>query len=326
MIEARRSFSTLPAGGGIAYADIVDRSAVTIAGTNATYTIVEEVTDVGGATDPRRKTLTVQVSWADRTGAAQAVQLATLVAGVAPEHAAMVTVPATGTAVQLSRGRHAAIPREAVHHGVGTSRFAPPGAPAGTAWVFSNVSGWIVETCTLGTCGTPADLRLLSGFVRFAALGGQPSTAEARNPTGARIPGVNVVTTLTDPVATVACYADEPVGQNYTEYFCALPVNAGSKRWSGRSELTALGPLAASIADATAGRWRVCRYTTLSRNNGVQAPNIGHPYNYAGVAGPLTNQNFLVIEAGNGTLPAYDCPDDAATPPTGRTWHHQPAS
>jgi hypothetical protein len=105
-----------------------------------------------------------------------------------------------------------------------------------------------------------------------------------------------------------------------------LPVNAGSKRWSGRSELTALGPLAASIADATAGRWRVCRYTTLSRNNGVQAPNIGHPYNYAGVAGPLTNQNFLVIEAGNGTLPAYDCPDDAATPPTGRTWHHQPAS
>jgi hypothetical protein len=136
---------------------------------------------------------------------------------------------------------------------------------------------------------------------------------------------VNVVATLTDPVATVACYADEPVGQNYTEYFCALPVNAGSKLWSGRSELTGLGPLATSVADATVGRWRVCRYTTL-RNNAAQVPplpNSEHPYNYLDVAGPLANQNFLVIEAGDGTL-NYDCPNDAATPPIGRTWHHQP--
>ena len=325
-IEARRSFSTLPAGGGIAYADIINQSVTLPPATNATYTIDETFAETANA-DPRRKTLTVKVSWADRSGATQEVQLSTLIAGVAPEHAAAVTVPATGTAVQLSRGRHAAVPRAAVDQGDGTSDFAPPGAPVGTAWVFSNLSGWIVETCTLGTC-TPADLQLLSGFVRFAALGTPPSTAQARSPTGTRIPGVNVVATLTDPVAAVACYADEPGGQNYTEYFCALPVNAGSKLWSGRSEPTGLAPLATSIADATAGRWRVCRYTTL-RSNAVQVPplpNSEHPYNYLAVAGPLANQNFLVIEAGNGTPPAYDCPDDAATPPLGRTWHHQPAS
>ncbi len=325
-IETRRSFSTLPAGGGIAYAGIVDRSAVTVDGKNATFTIVEEVTDVGGATDPRRKALTVQVSWADRTGVAQTVQLATVIAGMAPEHAAVVTVPATSTAVQLSRGRHAGVPRAAVDQGDGTSRFVPPGAPADTAWVFSNISGWIVETCTLGTC-TPAELQLLSGFVRFAALGGEPSTSEARNPTGVRIPGVIVAVTLTDPVAIVACYIDEPIGQNYTEYFCALPVNAGSKLWSGRSELTGLGPLATNISDVTAGPLRVCRYTTL-RNNAAQVPplpNAEHPYNYAAVVGSLANQNFLVMSGGD-NITAFACPDDPATPPTGRTWHHQPAS
>ncbi len=65
--------------------------------------------------------------------------------------------------------------------------------------------------------------------------------------------------------------------------------------------------------------------------------NADHPLDYGGaqpfserpiakaVSSPLTNQNFLVIRAGDGAA-AFDCPaDDAATTLVdGNTWRHQP--
>ncbi len=56
--------------------------------------------------------------------------------------------------------------------------------------------------------------------------------------------------------------------------------------------------------------------------------NVDHPLDYDKVTGALTNQNFLVIRAGDGTDDAFECPgDDAGTPyVNGNTWHHQPAN
>jgi hypothetical protein len=53
--------------------------------------------------------------------------------------------------------------------------------------------------------------------------------------------------------------------------------------------------------------------------------NADHPLNYDQVAGALTNQNFLVIRAGNDADP-FECPgDDTGTPYfNGNTWRHQP--
>ncbi len=55
--------------------------------------------------------------------------------------------------------------------------------------------------------------------------------------------------------------------------------------------------------------------------------NLDHPLDYLNVMGPLRNQNFLVIRAGDGST-AFECPgDDPATPLIdGNTWRHQPHS
>ena len=59
--------------------------------------------------------------------------------------------------------------------------------------------------------------------------------------------------------------------------------------------------LAADAADATCGRFRVCRYTPPTSDAEV-IPNWQHPRVYSNVTAqePLANQNFLVIRAGNG--------------------------
>jgi hypothetical protein len=53
--------------------------------------------------------------------------------------------------------------------------------------------------------------------------------------------------------------------------------------------------------------------------------NADHPLDYDKVTSALTNQNFLVIRAGDGTN-AFECPgDDTGTPyVNGNTWRHQP--
>ena len=214
-----------------------------------------------------------------------------------------------------------------------------------SALALGNISG-----CTDGRA------QLLSGFVRFALpnLSGsppvprQPEAADAELPTSeAQLVGVQVVQTAPSS-RTVECY--EELGAMFVSYFCAVPVNTSSPplAWSGRAIVDGLPP-AADLTDFSASRYRVCRYTpvrdcqpavgsfvwgapgaTLACTGADPTPkrrlaNIDHPYTYTNVATPLTNQNFLVIRAGNGTLP-FDCPgDDTGTPNlNGNTWRHQP--
>ena len=112
--------------------------------------------------------------------------------------------------------------------------------------------------------------------------------------------------------------------------------------------------LASTLADVASTRFKICRYTPVSgcdplvgaaiwgRSGAVAtcvAPNpqtdpptpsrlmanVDHPYDYVDVTGPLTNQNFLVIRAGDGSA-AFSCPGDDATTPlvNGNTWRHEP--
>jgi hypothetical protein len=172
--------------------------------------------------------------------------------------------------------------------------------------------------------------RLLSGFIRFATGADQPTPGQAEvPPSAAALVSVSVSQTLPTPAATVDCY--ESLSGAYVAYFCALPVTSDSNpRWSGRSLVGGLS-LAASIADASAGLYRVCRYTPHrdQRVVGTSPPmtNAEHPLDYLDVTGGLINQNFLVIRAGDGTA-AFTCPaDDTSTEfINGNTWHHQPSA
>jgi Tfp pilus assembly protein PilV len=349
-IESRRGYSLVqapavppvpPAPVPQTFAAIATQPDADVTGTTVSFTVRETVAPQpalpAGAQLPRSRTLVLDVSWEDRSqspadGAPalrQRVVLPTLVAGVPPELAGALSLPTAGSPLQNPRGRHGAIPPEAVA-GIGSeagiSRFTPPGAPTGTTWVFDNVTGFITQTCIADVC-TVAPSRLLAGFVRFAT-GGAPTTSTAENPPGTLQPGVGVAVTLTAPAAsTLACFTRIDTAAQAVEYFCAVPVTApgvplvGTPSWSGRSNVTGL-TWASTIADPAADKFRVCRYTTVRGHTPVPPMrNEDHPRDYAAVTGSLINQNFLVLRAGDGA-DVYGCPEGSGV--AGRTWHHQP--
>jgi type II secretory pathway pseudopilin PulG len=209
-----------------------------------------------------------------------------------------------------------------------------------------------INACTDGRS------QLLSGFVRFALPNDpgppptsapiQPVAADAELPSStAQLVGVQVLQTAPSE-GTVECF--EELSPLSVSYFCAVPVASGTDppTWSGRSLVGGLS-LATSLTDATESRYRVCRYTpvrdchpavasfvwgapgtTLACTGSDPTPkrrflNVDHPLDYANASAPLSNQNFLVIRAGDGTTP-FTCPgDDTGTlSVNGNTWHHQP--
>lgn len=329
-METRRAFSVLDTAAGFtAYADIQDAGPSAVAadaGDNASFTLQEVVDDfpTTGTRDlvAPYKSLLVNVGWRDRSGELQTVRLASLIAANAPEIAAALSAPATGSPVQGALGRHRSIPRDAVNQtgdGAGTSRFTPPGSGS-VSWIFSNTSGFITQTCVLTVC-TDINARLLAGYVRFATSAAPPTAADAAVPPDAAVlPGVGVIVTLAD-TSVIDCQEDTASSASSITYYCAVPLASGANDWDGRSTLTGL-PLAVNAADTSALRYRVCRYTTSRWNTATPVvANEDHPSTYADVATALTNQNFLVIRAGNGSTP-YTCPDDTGV--LGRTFEHQP--
>lgn len=331
-METQRAFSVMQAASAAtSYASIVNQSASTAAQANAntTFERVVAVSTPGAASAPMnlaaRKHLVVDVSWADRNNATQAVRLSSIVAGVAPELMVALSVPGAGSVMQNPGGRKVSIPISAVDLNNGSSRFVPPGgALSGVSWIFSNTTGFITQVCA----GTVCDVflgRLLSGYVRFATSVSFPDVDDSRTPPDTSVPsGVGVSVALTAPaVSTVSCFAGVPTGTAYLEYFCALPIDGTTPFWSGRSTLSGL-TLAGSVADPTDTANRVCRYTSVRTNDpSVALPDEEHPYTYTVVSTSLLNQNFLVTKAGNGSSP-YLCPNDSS--PLGRTMDHQPAS
>lgn len=342
-IERWRAYSVLPVTAGqAAYEDIVaDTSAETVSGytTNTTYTVFRSVVDARAtdSAEPRMRTLVVDVSWADRAGQTQHVVLDTSIAGVSPELAGSLGIPGEGAPTQLPGGRNPSIPPGAVNNeSSGTSIFTPPNG-SGTTWTFNNTTGVITRICNPGCVDVTAFL--LSGYIRFSLGSTAPTGANAETPVDAIPSGADVVISiaLTVPSAmTLTCYKQDFT--TYVAYYCAVPVTTTVPiRWSGQSRVSGL-TISSALADFATDSYKVCRYTP-GRNEDVNADgvadgdkplngNIDHPLTYTNVTGPLVNQNFLVIRAGDGIAAPFDCPgDDTSTPLfNGNTWRHQPTS
>ena len=324
-VEQWRGVTSLDPVAGVDYADIVDTGPTTIAGLNATFSRTETVQT---SADPRIKTLTVDVTWTDRTNQAQQVRISSSIGGVAPQLAGSLSLPMDAALTRNPRGRHPAIPLGATDVGSGKSEFRPPGAGS-LSWIFSNVTGRIVSLCSSPGVCVDTNARLLSGFVRFAVDPVAPTPADAERPPSPAF-GVSVFVRQSSPVAAdKSCYTQ--LTASYVAYYCAVPVSTAVPHWTGTSLLGGL-PLASAIADPDASAFRVCRYTPHPlRDNALTVPadmsNAQHPYVYVKVAGSLQNQNFLVIRAGDGTTP-FGCPDDDFSTPAidSATWHHQPPS
>ena len=339
------------------YADLITIAGTPVPGytTNTAYTLTRTVTD--DTAGLRRKALRVDVSWTDRTGAQQGIQLNSMIAAVAPEVAAALAVPSPGAPNKLPRGRHPSVPIQARDFGDGTSGFKPPQAGGGTvAWRFNNLSGLVTKVCTVPAAVDNAGLTLadlsgcsdivgqvLTGYIRFLTgpvTEPQPTEPEVEgqiiNPLQSRnVRNLDVALSLTSlghPSAPV-CFDDAPTAslptRTLVSYYCLIYANA-SRTWSGISTLVPLdwsppGGAAWEIGVGDAARYTVCRFTPI--DNDVVA-NPLHPRNYASVTvnQVMAQQNFLVISA-NWTCPVEDFPVSAALGDfvNSHTRRHQPA-
>jgi Tfp pilus assembly protein PilV len=362
-METFRSFgqtTTAPVG-ELTYALIATQpaSAVTSSTTvgytgNATFdrsvTVIDHVAVSTAASSPRMKTVTVDVTWADRGSSApgdRSVTLRSVIAEISPQLGGSLGVPTNRSAPQRPGGRHPSIPRSATPGATGESNFDPPGT-TGVRFVFDNSTG-LIKNCTPANICPGGKTSLLSGYIRFAT-GVLPTGAEAEIPPNAFVPsvlgggqlGVRLDFTLpptTTPytvdsvTAPIGCYVYQ--GSNFLQYFCAVPLTlpavVSNGTWSGTLDLILpTGRLAVDAvpgvpSDVDSTRFRVCRYTPDPMSNTPPGGNDAHPLLYTGVSVSLTDQNFLIISAGDDTV-AYGCPTDntATLLVDGDTKLHQP--
>lgn len=351
-MERLRTYSLVeasPGSGRLSWAEIQSQAEADIApgagtGRNTTYKRAVTVADLGSG---QTKMVNVVVRWRDRTDQWQSVQLTSSLTLVRPDLAATLGMAPVGDARQQTPfGRQAAIPSTAIDQGDGTSRFTPPGASS--YWVFNNTTGIIEQVCTAPGICTTAYFQLVSGFVRFALDSSQPAPEDAEFPSSSSV-NVQIEVATTFPASdTITCFEEQ--ASRFVAYYCAVPVQplTGSK-WSGRVNVYGPFTIAGSLSDDHSSRRRICRYTpvrnchpavgstiwgsageTASCSGASPTPsrtmtNDEHPLDYVQVGGPLANQNYLVIRAGNGSDP-FTCPADEplSTRTNTNTWHHQP--
>lgn len=317
-IEELRGFSDM-AGAGPSYVGIVSSVDIsTPAQANTTFTRTTTVTPMQvGVPDlqavPRAKSVSVNVSWPDRTGQTQSVTLHAAVSGIAPALAGSLAVPPYGgNPMRQPLNRERGIPPTAVDIGNNQSAFRPPAVGGGVVWVFSNSTG-LISLCSLtNDTGQQSDLtaaninlnncssnvaRIVSGYLRFNLNGQQTRPAVLDN--------LEMTLQQTAPAAFAGidlnCAMDitaQPA--SYTAFYCAVPVGspAAPLQWSGALVLENR-PRTPALFVQPGGPYRVCRYVLDA--------------SYTSISTGLLNQNFLVIDA------ASTCP---TTGPT--TWPHQP--
>ncbi|HRD99441.1 MAG TPA: prepilin-type N-terminal cleavage/methylation domain-containing protein [Rubrivivax sp.] len=320
-IERWRAFTALAGGGGTNYVDMADAAAA-IVGTNASFTRTTDVTAM--AAPLPGSALSVTVAWKDRTDQDQSVQLSTAIAAIAPELAGTLSVPGDGDVVRQPLGRNRGIPRLAKELGGGNSGWIPPNSP-GIAWVFNNTTGLIslCSTTAAATAGLVYDLVapgsnnvvctadkavLVSGFLRYALGAAQPTAAQAAAPPSSPsdAPASNLMEVWVNHatvgfVSPMQCVTEHVnpgpgVPDAHTAYYCAVPVTVipgVTPHWTGSLSLGPAASMAPALATVVTTKLKACRYHTAA--------------SYALQSAPLTNQNFLLMRAGDGAA-AFTCP------------------
>ncbi|KQV46232.1 hypothetical protein ASC95_26885 [Pelomonas sp. Root1217] len=348
-----RDFSVLTSAGAPAgakaYAGITNQAAatpVTPVDANTTYNVQRFVSAVPGGPAVQVR---VSVTWNDRAGDPQFINLDTVIAGVDPLFsAALGFAPPAGPITQPS-ARSPLIPAGAKQLDGKISAFYPDRS-SNVIWVFNNITGVITGVCinaagTLQSALTAADVEackngtragyLLSGVIRFSNTNPPNPTA----PGGTAIPlglgivdgsyalprlnaqgapvmngGSMVLDTFTATAPTFDCFEDSPSAspsaQPFVTYNCIVYPDTTTKIWSGKLELTRIS------LGTTAAEYRVCRYSADYNGNGSiytsdwkALENEEHPAVYGRVTGSLVRQNFLVVR---GDL---DCPTAPAVDP-----------
>lgn len=311
-MEQLRAFADMPAFAGMAG----EHSEVR--GDNTAFTLMR---NVSSAPDAALKNTQLLVSWADRSGHAQTVQLQSSVAGISPRYsAALALAPQDKTLAprrQLPVAAHLLGDGRSVHK---------PSSRSTVAWIIDNATGLVTSQCTvaaglsarditeadLGSC-SPAAGALLSGHIRFS-LGHVPDAARPNDPPLALSVGL-----VLDTPGAARCEVDAAPARSGAErhiaYTCILPTQVDNG-WSGQLRIA---PEGWSLGDA-ATAFKVCRYSADLDGSGRIDRNAEHPEHYRDVRGPLLQQNYLVIR-GDATCTGALTPHNEASL---ATVQHQP--
>jgi Tfp pilus assembly protein PilV len=173
--------------------------------------------------DPTLKNSLVAVSWQDRGGSTQTVQLHSNLNGLSPVYSAALSLPPQDKT--LSPRRH--LPTHARHLSEGRS-VLKPSARSTVAWIVNEATGEVSAECSAPASLsardiTDADLtrcieltaRLLRGYIRFS-LGPVPDALNANDPP--------LALTLTPANARCETESVRHASERYLAYTCLLPV------------------------------------------------------------------------------------------------------
>lgn len=326
-IEQLRAYTVLaipanPAPGVRAFDSIAvagDINDAIPSGSNATFSLVKTVTPWREPSQPgpTMQAVTMTVSWNDRTGEAQRVQLHSFISRADPGLGGALGVAPVSAPLRAAGGRHPVIPVTAKDLGNKTSVFVPPGN-ATVAWVFNNLTGVIVGRCTVAMATTSATLSaaelsacassrtlgfLLSGLVRFSLT--SPPSSEL--PASLALPSLdfaivggdalrqardkpNTVDLAVPAAPSYQCFndstADSTVKLPFVSYYCVVFPNADTTpSWTGKLNVTGLS-----------SDYKVCRYSADYDGDG-RILNTEHPLNYCTATKSMARQNFLVVKS-----------------------------
>ncbi len=340
-----RTASTPPTA--YAYSDITNQAVaapMAPVDSNTTYNVQRLVTPLPNAQGSQVR---MTVSWTDRAGAPQFVNLDTVISATDPIFSAAVGFRPPAGAVTQPSARSPVIPPGAKQLDRQVSAFIPSNT-ADKVWVFNNVTGVITGKCSItpGTAVstlTAADVDscknntigyLLSGTVRFSNVNPpNPAVPEAfaipldlsivsgsyslphLDPQGVPVisGGNMVLDSFTDTAPSFDCFNDSPAAapstQAFVTYNCIVYPDSTTKLWSGRLQLTGFS------TGTTAAEYKVCRYSAdYNGSHGMFTgdwkgiENEEHPAVYGRVAGSLARQNFLVVR-GNLSCPTAPAVD-----------------
>jgi len=256
-----------------------------------TFTLTRTVTSTS---DAALKHSQVSVSWLDRSGSTQAIQLQSNLSSTAPIYSAALAV-AQQDQVMAPR-RH--LPAGAKVLSAGRSVVKPSGHST-IAWIVNNATGLVSSQCSVRASLaardiTNADLTdctavsgsLLSGHIRFS-LATAPDAVLANDK-----PMPLAVNLLLEPSPATAPHCEtDPAATSIGQ------LRIAPEGW-------ALGN--------TATTFKVCRYSADHDGNGRIDHNNEHPERYTQVLGYLGQQNYLVVR-GQASCPSAVPPHNDAS-------------
>jgi len=286
-LEGLRSFTTISTTAGqLAWNDLASGSDTPSTGYNISYT---RTWTLGGAAADSKRDAQVLVSWTDRGGVADSVQINTVISKTDPADSGALGFPLpANTTLKQPKNRNLNIPILAKDLGNGSSAVNL----ATFTIIFNNASGYVVNRCT-SAVNTEADL-LTAGCTKYPAyivagyVSGTPSPVTGLNLAG--------ITPYLSHGSTDCSFGDatdqnsDPLHPiyipNYKYYLCVIQVAASGASWSGNIKLTGM---------SSGTNYLVCRFQ-YPPAAGVSA-NALNVQPYSGVIESLDQQNYYVTAA-----------------------------